>query len=82
MRGYFRHVLIAIDQLGNALLGGAADETLSARAHRERLWVRHLINLIFLDPNHCASSYTAELYGRQLPEEYRPSISTTQGDPP
>lgn len=28
--------LIAIDQLANAMLGGHADETLSARAHRMR----------------------------------------------
>lgn len=33
-KGYFYHVLIAIDQLLNALLGGNADETLSSRTYR------------------------------------------------
>lgn len=32
-----KQLLIAIDQVLNALLGGMADETLSARAHRQRL---------------------------------------------
>ena len=32
MWGY--HVLVAIDQLFNALIGGAADETLSSRTYR------------------------------------------------
>lgn len=70
-RGYFRRVLIAIDQLANAILGGAADETLSARAYREDWMVQHLINLLFWDRNHCATAYHAEKYGLQLPEEYR-----------
>lgn len=70
-RGYFRRVLIAIDQLGNALLSGEPDETLSARAYREDWMIQHFINLVFFDPNHCATAYTAEKYGRQLPDDYR-----------
>ena len=31
---YIRFVLIAIDQLANAVLGGYADETLSSRIYR------------------------------------------------
>ena len=34
MRQYLLHVLIAFSQLGNALLGGYPDESMSARAHR------------------------------------------------
>ncbi|MDP2808654.1 MAG: hypothetical protein Q8O34_00730 [Rhodocyclaceae bacterium] len=71
MRGYFRHVLIAVDQLANAALGGAADETLSARAYREDWMIQHLINLLFWDRHHCASAYNSEMYGLHLPEEYR-----------
>lgn len=68
---YFRNLLIAIDQLFNAILGGSCDETLSARAYREQLLVRHLINGLFFDRNHCFDSYHAERLRSQLPEEYR-----------
>ena len=45
-----KNILIAIDQLLNAVLGGAPDETLSSRAHRAREegkpgW-RHVARLI------------------------------------
>ncbi len=54
---YGYHVLIAIDQLFNALIGGAADETLSSRTYRGavlakyprkrwRIWYR-VINAVF-----------------------------------
>ena len=57
---YGYHVLIAIDQLFNALIGGAADETLSSRTYRGavlakyprkrwRIWYR-VINALFLTP--------------------------------
>lgn len=34
LKKYGYHVVIAIDQLFNALTGGAADETLSSRTYR------------------------------------------------
>ncbi len=34
LKRYGYHVIIAIDQLFNALTGGAADETLSSRTYR------------------------------------------------
>lgn len=34
LKRYGYHVVIAIDQLFNALTGGAADETLSSRTYR------------------------------------------------
>lgn len=34
MKSYLYHNLIAIDQLFNALTGGAADETFSSRCYR------------------------------------------------
>lgn len=37
MMRWCRQVLIACDQLGNTVLGGWADETLSARAYRRGL---------------------------------------------
>jgi hypothetical protein len=69
-------ILIAIDQLGNALLNGYADETLSSRAHRWDLaghsLPRRVINILFFwQENHCQGAYYDELYRRQLPPEMR-----------
>jgi hypothetical protein len=76
---YLLNLLIALDQLTNALLAGHADETLSARAHRTERdgkrfgkFFRPLIDaLMFFDPYHCAKAYAAERERRQLPPEYR-----------
>ncbi|MGF7454440.1 DNA helicase UvrD, partial [Pasteurella bettyae] len=62
LKFYLYHVSIAIDQLFNALIGGAADETLSSRTYRGavlakhprkrwRIWYR-VINAVFFDRNH------------------------------
>jgi len=65
-------VLIAVDQLLNALLGGWADETLSAYAHRKSDWRREWINAIFFwQHDHCAASYWAERNRKKLPPEIR-----------
>ncbi|WP_119157962.1 pseudouridine synthase [Caldimonas tepidiphila] len=77
-----KQILIAIDQLGNALLGGHADETLSARAWRQRhkrrwaLAVRALDAAFFWQEAHCAASYAAEQARRHLPPEYRLPVNT------
>ena len=69
---WWLQVLIALDQLANALLGGYADETLSARAHRQNDWRRVVINgLFFWQVDHCAESYWSERERKQLPPEYR-----------
>ena len=70
-------VLIGIDQLVNALLGGYCDESLSSRAYRwehdgVRSWPRRLIDrLFFWEEQHCFQSYQSEREGRQLPPELR-----------
>lgn len=78
MSDYFLELLIGIDQLINALLGGWADETLSARAWRLRgknwAWAttRRVIDAIFFwNAPHCASAYRAEQLRLQLPPEER-----------
>ena len=71
MKRYILNLAIAIDQLAHAIIGGACDETLSARAYREDWIIQHFINLLFWDKNHCASAYNSEKYGLHLPEEYR-----------
>ena len=70
-----KQFLIAIDQLANTLLGGMADETLSARSWRLRdknPKIRAVIDgLFFWDKDHCRTSYESELERKQLPSEYR-----------
>ena len=71
-------VLIAFNQLINALFSGWADETLSARCYREKRWFRHVIDLLFFwhknsegKRNHCEQCYRHERERKDLPEEYR-----------
>lgn len=74
---YGKAVLIAADQLVNALLVGWPDETLSSRAWRweqngVRAWPRRFIDRIFFwEQDHCYQSYISEREGRQLPPELR-----------
>lgn len=68
MMDYILQILIAIDELLNAILGGAADETLSSRAYRMRhkpLWnafriALDLIFTIFGHSEHCREAYVYE----------------------
>lgn len=70
-------ILIAVDQLINTLLGGAADETLSSRAYRHsrdgsRKWPKKLINtLFFWQTDHCRAAYESELNRSHLPKGMR-----------
>ena len=78
MPRWLLQVLIAVDQLINALLWGFADETLSARAwrmqHRSRRWgfARRLFDAL-LGPEHCFESYISERLRAQSPPEERPT---------
>lgn len=76
---YLLHLLIAFDQLANALLLGAPDETLSSRAYRAdrdgkrfgRI-LRPLIDMLFFwQDRHCFQSYQAEVHRRQLSGSFR-----------
>lgn len=68
-------VLIAIDQLANAVLGGYPDETLSSRAYRMHRkgqpvwgWTAGMIDrLFFWQHEHCRHAYEAEVRRAQLP---------------
>lgn len=83
MKHYLWQLLIAFDQLANALLFGHADETLSARAYRveqaRKPWgriLRPLIDAFFYvitlgqDRQHCRESYQSEVLRRHLPPIY------------
>lgn len=81
LKRYGYHVVIAIDQLFNALTGGAADETLSSRTYRgamlaeqpKKRWrvLYRFINGIFFDSNHCKTAYESELNRKQYPEGFK-----------
>ncbi|MFZ7135484.1 hypothetical protein ACLSZP_02580 [Avibacterium avium] len=75
------HVLIAFDQLCNALTGGGADETFSSRCYRRailadkpkarwRFWYS-FVNRLFFDKNHCKTAYESEINRRQYPTDFR-----------
>ena len=70
-----KQFLIAVDQVFNALLGGMADETLSARAYRTRdkhPWRMRVIDaLFFWQDSHCYNSWLSEIERRHLPSAYR-----------
>lgn len=76
---YAKAVLVALDQLVNAVLGGWPDETLSSRCwrwHRDgvRSWPCRVLDFLARrlgDDSHCRESYYSEREGRQLPPELR-----------
>lgn len=60
-KGWIKDILIGVDQLGNALLRGDPDETISSRAAksaaRGKRWGCVLCKFLDkLDPNHCEKS--------------------------
>lgn len=75
-----KQVLIALDQFLNALLGGWADETLSARAFRnsdKKRWanVAKVIDAIFFwQPNHCKGAWKSEVFRQHFPPDYRDKV--------
>jgi hypothetical protein len=84
MKHWIFQVLIAIDQLVNALVpGGWADETLSARAYRmqqkgHRYWgwtATAIDKLFFWQPSHCRLAHEAELRRHQFPPAYRAPLT-------
>lgn len=90
LKAYGEQVLIALDQLANALippLDGTvsyADETLSARcyrAHRDGkrfgLWFMPPIDWFFglwQGPDHCKNAYIKEFARKNYPDEYRAGV--------
>ena len=73
-----KQVAIAIDQLLNAIFGGYADETLSARVYRNRnrswwwaMWLKIIDCIFFWQKAHCFESHNSELNRLHLPKNYR-----------
>lgn len=73
-----KQIAIAIDQLGNTLIGGTADETISARSYRLGLlrgsmfWtiIMNVIDFLF-GSGHCEQSYINERDRHGQPREYK-----------
>lgn len=71
-----REVVVGVDQLLNAILGGYCSETLSSRCWRLRdykpySYLRPAIDkLFFWQPSHCKASYEAQVARRNVPADY------------
>lgn len=76
-----RRIVIAIDQLCNAIIGGYEDETISSRAWRNRnQWhwstAQRVIDTIFFwDQDHCQGSYEYERQRLGTAPEHRVGAS-------
>lgn len=78
---YLYHLLIALDQLANAIFAGAADETISSRCYRGAILAKEpklkwriaykLVNAMFFDAKHCETAYKSEVSRRQYPPEFK-----------
>lgn len=82
VRWHVLQVLIALDQLVTAMLGGWADETLSSYAYRldkqgkvwGRIWrptIDWVFGRLFGQVGHCEASYMAERMRSQSPPDER-----------
>ena len=76
LKSWGYHVLVAIDQLFNALIGGAADETLSSRTYRGAMLAKQprkrwrVLYLVINGLFHCKTAYESEVTRRQYPAEF------------
>ncbi|MFC0939011.1 DNA helicase UvrD [Pasteurella multocida] len=81
MRNYLFHLAVALDQLFNAVLGGAADETLSSRTYRgavlsakpKKKWevlYKAINRMFFWEEDHCKQAYESEVKRRQYPAAF------------
>jgi hypothetical protein len=78
---YVLNLLISLDQLGAALLGGFCDETLSSYAYRMRLqqkpagffadWIDSGAKRLFRQDDHCHGAYLRIRARIDLPPELR-----------
>lgn len=75
-RAYLRGVLVALDQLGNALMAGGADETISSRLAREDvvpvLGPAVRLALDHIDKNHTADALEYDDLGLPAPHHLPP----------
>ena len=79
LKQYVKNILIGLDQLGNTIIGGKPDETMSSRCYRnaQKYWYAK-IGQIILDfifrpwgKNHCYESYLSEVNRNHLGEDFK-----------
>lgn len=78
VREWIYQVTIALDQLVNTFVNGAADETMSSRIYRLNTKqpyksLEKIVNAIFYlfqGPEHCRNAYYKELRGRHLSADF------------
>lgn len=78
---YFFNVAVGIDQLGNTIIGGAPDETISSRCYRHSddnrfaAVARKVIDFIFSiwEENHCYEAFKSEQERNHFPPELHSS---------
>lgn len=72
---YFVDVLLGVDQFANTLLGGAPDETISARVGRNRDHnpIAHITAAVLdtIEPDHTANAIRHERDGSQQADAYK-----------
>ena len=91
LKNWFWNLLISLDQLGNSILGGSPDETISARAGRYAgklwYWTGLAWALNKLDPGHTRDAIKSEQERAHYPPVYRtgpqgPGSKAPQGEQP
>lgn len=80
LKAWLFQIIVALDQLCTALVGGFADETLSSYAYRmemqrkpwgvARRWIDAVFDA-FGDYEHCQGAYRSERKRAQMPPELR-----------
>lgn len=77
---FAKNVLLSIDQFGNVLLLGDADETISARCYRRGvlekskswgIFGKFVDTLFWFEPEHTKQAYHAEQSRCHMPSEYQ-----------
>jgi uvrD/REP helicase len=80
IKNYMRNIVIAADQLANAMIAGSPDETVSSRVYRgavlavhpnraARMAYRTINALFFWQEDHCRAAYLREKQRAHLPDE-------------
>ena len=81
MYAYLINLLVSVDQVGSALVGGFPDETLSSYAYRMRLqhkpwgfaadWIDWVARNVFGQANHCYKAHLEVRARVTVPPESR-----------
>jgi hypothetical protein len=79
--GQLKQIALAVDQLGNTLIGGWADETISSRSwrmsstspwwHAAQRCIDAVALYVFGQADHCFESWMSERLRSQAPPELR-----------